>query len=274
MTPDWISPSPIDIPENLQKGGKLARTRLESFTWPIVAFGGFCDGINPCAIGTLVFFMSLLALSGIRGRNVVLMGVAFCLASFVTYAAIGYGLLRALHLLTGFEWVRFGVETLMMFVLGVFAYLSFRDAWRFKISGKPDDVTLQLPDSIKTKIHTIMRKGLRFEDRGRRSEGVMAVWGFVIGAAVTALESVCTGQVYLPTMIVVIKSGEGDFSRAWTYLLLYNLMFIVPLVVVFALTCFGLKTHTLLDWSKKNVVFSKVLLGLFCLVMALLIVVL
>ena len=45
-------------------------------------------------------------------------------------------------------------------------------------------------------------------------------------------------------------------------------MFIGPLVAVFLLTYFGLKTRTLLDWSRKNVVISKVLLGLFFLAMA------
>ena len=45
-------------------------------------------------------------------------------------------------------------------------------------------------------------------------------------------------------------------------------MFIVPLVTVFILTYFGLRTQTLLEWSKKNVVISKVLLGVFFLAMA------
>lgn len=85
---------------------------------------------------------------------------------------------------------------------------------------------------------------------------------------VTALESVCTGQMYVPTLIVMVKSG---MSKAWYYLLLYNLMFITPLVVVFILTYFGLRTQTLLDWSKKNVVVSKVLLGSFFLILAVLV---
>ena len=48
-------------------------------------------------------------------------------------------------------------------------------------------------------------------------------------------------------------------------------MFMVPLVVVFLLTCCGLRTTTLLAWSKRNVTISKVLLGFFFLAMAVLI---
>ena len=60
-------------------------------------------------------------------------------------------------------------------------------------------------------------------------------------------------------------------ARAWGFLLLYNAMFIVPLVAVFVVTCFGLKTEVLLEWSRRNVVRSKILLGCFFLAMAVLI---
>ena len=45
------------------------------------------------------------------------------------------------------------------------------------------------------------------------------------------------------------------------YRLLCNLMFIVPLVVVFALSYAGLRIEALLFWNRRNVVISKVLLG-------------
>jgi hypothetical protein len=102
----------------------------------------------------------------------------------------------------------------------------------------------------------------------------LAVIGFVLGAAVTALESVCTGQVYVPTLVLVAKAGGSEAGTAWKYLLLYNAMFMVPLVAVFLLTYFGLTTQTFISWSKRNVVPSKILLGLLFLSMAVLIVVL
>jgi hypothetical protein len=87
---------------------------------------------------------------------------------------------------------------------------------------------------------------------------------------VTVLESVCTGQVYLPTLVMVIKSGIFDL-RSVLYLLLYNTMFQVPIVIVFALTLQGLKTTELMSMSKKGVVGSKIALGVFFVLMALLI---
>jgi len=253
----WKAPETIEI-----KDGAVA-DRVQRFTVPIVVTAGFLDGLNPCAIASLVFFMSLLAVAKVKGRGLMLMGVSFCLASFVTYTALGFGLLRALHLFSGFPLMRRIIDIGMITVLCVFALMSFRDAYRYKMTGNPDEVTLQLPAGIKTRIHAIMKEGISVRS--------LVVGGLIIGTLVTALESVCTGQMYVPTLVVMAKSG---MSKAWGYLLLYNFMFIVPLVTVFILTYFGLRTPTLLEWSKKNVVISKVLLGSFFLVLAALVMIL
>jgi hypothetical protein len=91
----------------------------------------------------------------------------------------------------------------------------------------------------------------------------------VIGIAVTALESVCTGQVYVPTLVLVVKT-RASILRGAGYLLLYNVMFLLPLVIAFVVTYHGLKTEKLLAWSKRNVVPSKILLGLLFVVLAML----
>ncbi|MEI6516687.1 MAG: hypothetical protein WCO77_11985, partial [bacterium] len=82
------------------------------------------------------------------------------------------------------------------------------------------------------------------------------------GVAVTVLESVCTGQVYVPALVMMLKSGAAPL-RCTLYLLLYNLIFVMPLAIVLALTCGGMSTPALMDWSRRNVTVSKILLGLF-----------
>ena len=238
---------------------ELLTQRLRAFTILGVGLAGLIDGINPCAISTLVFFMSMLAVFRVSGPSLLLVGVAFCTASFVTYTAIGFGLLRMLYLLSGFHLLRETVEVLMIAVLTCFAALSFRDAWRFKVSGDARDVMLQLPDSIKAKIHHVIRQGL-----GSRQ---LVLGSLVIGSVVTGLESVCTGQVYVPTLVFIIKGGSSVWLAA-AYLLLYNLLFVTPLILTFILTYQGLRLQRLLQWSRANVIVSKVALGLFFVLMA------
>jgi cytochrome c biogenesis protein CcdA len=236
--------------------------RFGTMTLPVVLLAGMLDGINPCAISTLIFFMSLLAVSRVRSRQLISLGVSFCLASFVTYFALGFGLLRFLHLFSGFTVLRSTVEWAMSGLLLAFAFLSFRDALRFRKSGDGKDVSLQLSVGMKKRIHSVMRRGLKTRH--------LILGGLMIGIAVTALESVCTGQMYVPTLVLILKKSNPFESRAWFYLLAYNSLFVLPLVVIFVAFYFGLKTETLLRWSRKNVVFSKTLIGLFFIAMALL----
>ena len=85
--------------------------------------------------------------------------------------------------------------------------------------------------------------------------------GFGVGIVVTVLESLCTGQVYVPALVMMLKGGHSIW-RCTFYLLLYNAVFVLPLLIVLGLTCAGLKTPVLVAWSRRNVVTSKVLLGL------------
>ena len=62
--------------------------------------------------------------------------------------------------------------------------------------------------------------------------------GLVCGVVVTLLDSLCTGQVYVP--VLALLAGEAGWSlRAIVLLALYNLAFIAPLVAVFVLAAFG-----------------------------------
>jgi cytochrome b561 len=65
-----------------------------------------------------------------------------------------------------------------------------------------------------------------------------------VGFLVSILESLCTGQVYLPT-IVFMTRAPAMRSAAIGYLLLYNVMFILPLVGILALTFLGVRSETL-----------------------------
>jgi len=256
MAPGWEPPEPIPMPDMPAKD--VARRRMATFTLGAVLVAGLADGVNPCAVSALVFLMSLLGVAKVRGRRLLLMGASFCIASFATYFAIGFGLLRFLHLFEGFKALRDGIEIAMVVALGVLAFLSFRDALRYRQSHDAKDVTLRLPRRVQSWTHAVMKRGVHSHH--------LVLSGLLIGAAVTALESVCTGQVYVPTLMVVAKSGFS--ARAWGYLLAYNCMFVLPLVVVFALVYAGLGTEALLKWSRREVVWAKVALGALFVAMA------
>ncbi|MDD5707281.1 MAG: hypothetical protein PHR35_15260 [Kiritimatiellae bacterium] len=245
------SPSPQDRAPLLEM--------LSRFTWGGVLTAGLVDSLNPCAIATLVFFMSLLVAGGARAPRLLTAGLAFAAGAYLAYFALGFGLLRAWRAFDGILWLRAGLNVAMAGGLLVLAAFSFRDAWRYARRGRVEDVTLQLPAATKRRIHALLRAGLRAP--------LLALGAAVAGVAVTLLESLCTGQVYLPTLALIARGGPSS-GLALRYLAAYNLMFVLPLLAVLGLTLGGLRLTRLMSWSRRNVVTAKSLTGLLCLAIA------
>jgi cytochrome c biogenesis protein CcdA len=257
--PGWTPPAPPVI--KAEETEDRAFTRSKAITFSVVFFGGLEDGFNPCATSTLIFFMSVLTVAKASRRTRLLVGVAFITASFLVYTLLGLGFLLALRQAPDFPLVKRGFELLLGLCMLPLAALSFRDAFRFRKSQSPDDVTLQIPKKIKARIHAFMS--------ARFSTGGPILGGLVTGAGVTVLESVCTGQGYVPVLTCMLKS---DFTLIglWALLLTYNLLFILPLAVVFICFHRGVQLAVLIDWSKRNLAAVKLLLGFFFAAMAVL----
>jgi cytochrome c biogenesis protein CcdA len=258
--PGYAQPVPIAIPDTMA-GLARGQSRLDTFSLPAILVAGLVDGLNPCAMTALTFLMSLLAASKVKGRKLMVLGLSYCLAGFLTYLTIGLGLLRAFHLFHALPVVRHVVDAILLAGLLIVAFLSFRDAWRFSRSHSADAVQVKLPKAVMRLSHTLMRKGVKSKH--------VAVGGFLSGVAVTGVDSICTGQLYIPTLALMIRMADGSQSlRAWQLLLAYNAMFILPLLVVFLLVWTGLSNQTLQEWSKRHVVPGKILMGLLMLVLA------
>lgn len=217
--------------------------RFQSFGIGAVAISGLIDGINPCAFATIIFFISYLALINRTGKELLLVGSMFTLAIFLTYFLIGAGALRVVTTLFFLPLVRqifIYVTAVIGLILGT---LSLMDYLKYKKTGKTSDTSLQLPPKIKQMIHFTIRKNVK-----TRNFVIMAV---VTGFMVSILELACTGQIYLPTLIFISNIPELR-GNALIYLLVYNLMFVVPLIVVFLFTYWGTSSQKWAELNKKH----------------------
>jgi len=209
--------------------------RFRSFGILTVVGAGLVDGLNPCAFATIVFFISYLAFLGRKGREILAVGAAFALGVFLTYLFVGLGLLKVLEelpfLTTLSRWV-YGLTALFCLALAVFSFLDYLKARR----GEFQTMTLRIPPRLRQRINRAIREGAQ----ARAFVPVAFVTGFVV----SIIELACTGQVYLPTIIFVMGMPEMQ-GQAFLYLLLYNLAFILPLVVVFGLAYFGTTSEQL-----------------------------
>jgi len=101
-------------------------------------------------------------------------------------------------------------------------------------------MTLQLPNFLKKKIRGVIR------DNSKSSLYVLAAFGS--GVAISVLELACTGQVYAP---IIYKINEGS-QDAVTMLIIYNLAFVLPLIIIFGLAMGGMKSNTLINFQKNH----------------------
>ncbi len=225
--------------------------RFRSMGWLAVVFAGLVDGLNPCAFATLIFFVSYLTISGHKGKEVLVVGASFTIGVFVAYLVVGFGFYKVLDLVGDWlgqvgRWV-YGFTALFCLVL---AFFSLRDFLKAR-KGKIEDMQLNLPKTLRMRINATIREG--------RKTRAYVIGAFITGILISFLELACTGQIYLPTIIFVSSIPELKV-QAFLYLILYNLMFIIPLIVVFILAYYGTTSKDLTNFLHKHA--SAVKLGM------------
>lgn len=217
--------------------------KFKSMGWLAIVFAGLIDGLNPCAFATMIFFVSYLHISGRKGREILITGASFTLGVFLAYLVVGLGFYRVLDLVKGSISVAgkvvYALTGLFCLVLGI---LSLRDYFRVR-KGGTEDMALKLPEPLRKRINATIREG------SKASRYYLGA--FVSGVLISFLELACTGQVYLPT-IIYMTSVPALRGKAVPALLLYNLMFILPLVVVFVLAFYGTSSKDFTRFLKEN----------------------
>jgi thiol-disulfide isomerase/thioredoxin len=253
MNPPWEIAG-----EKKNRAGARIVERFQRLGLPAVAAAGLIDGVNPCAFATLILFISYLTFVGRGRREILLVGLAFSLSVFVTYFLVGLGLLRIVQSLTVMPLVGRIIYLGAMVLALVFGILSLYDYVLCR-RGRSTEMLLQMPAFLKDRVRGIIRKEVKVHR--------YLVAAGVTGFGVSLLELACTGQVYLPTIIFVAKV-RAFRATAVGYLALYNIMFIVPLLAVFAVVYLGIGSERLSILFQRHLSWVKLATSLVFFVLA------
>ena len=242
---------PLDGQMECHSGGSDdASPMIEDYnkkiTLPLILVTGLIDGINPCAFAVLLFLlMFLLGVSNNRKR-MLKAGLAYVVAVYVTYFLAGLGLLAVIQM-SGASNIIVKVAAVLAIIFGL---VNIKDYFWY---GK--GFSLKIPESKKSIIENLTRKA-----------NIPAA--IALGFLVSMFELPCTGGVYLA--IIALLANTMTRLSAIGYLLVYNVMFILPLIVIIFLVLKGLKAEHIEKWreSKKNIM--KLVLGLLLLVLGVL----
>lgn len=258
---DYTPPPPPETDIN------EAWSAQEKFTWGTVIAGGLIDGINPCALTTLVFFLTLLSLSRVTTLTRIFFCIGFILTSFIIYTLLGFGFIRLLSAFPFFQTLRHWLLLFLVILLVIAGTLSLIDAWRMNPDrGSPSKTPfLGLPERFRLRIQNHLKSGINSPSS--------FLGGCVAGAAVTLLESVCTGQSYIPVLTLILKHAPNQL-RIWGMLLLYNALFILPLIIAAFLCHYGLKAVDIASFNRRHIRITKFITGCFFILLAFLLILL
>ncbi len=228
--------------------GQRLTERYEQFGFLVVLGAGLIDGINPCAFVVLIFLVSYLYYVG-RGRNEILVsGLSFAIGIFAAYLLMGTGLLGAVGYIESISRIfQFIFYPAMAIFTGVLAILSIVDFYRMRYKNKK--AILELSAGLKRKTHEIIRKNARAK----------TIWiaSLVTGILVSFVEFMCTGQVYLPTIVYIINSA-GLSGRALGFLMIYNLGFTVPIIGITLIAYFSSSTKRIQEFMTSTQAAAKI----------------
>ena len=228
---------------------------LPQITLPAVVVAGVIDGINPCAFTVLLLFVTALtstlhsgeaSVKAMRAR-LLGMGGIYIAAVFLTYLALGVGLLKSLDFFTRQHVpARFGALLAILFGLWMLKdYFLPEVGWR-----------LQAPARI----------GMVARQMGKKATlPALIVGGFLIGLCTVP----CSGAVYLGVLSLLALQPTALLGYA--YLVLYNVVFILPLIAILIAASARPTLNRVAHWNLHHKEWVRLALGGGVVIMGLLI---
>jgi cytochrome c biogenesis protein CcdA len=195
---------------------------------PLVAVSALLDSINPCAFSILILTIAFLFTLGKLRTGILQIGSIYIVGVFTVYMLIGLGLLQTLHLFdTPHFMAKLGAGLLV--VLGL---VSVANAL---LPAFP--VKLRIPQVAHQRMAVLM-------------ERASLPAAFALGGLVGLCEFPCTGGPYL--MVIGLLYDQATYNAGLAYLMLYNVIFVVPLVIVLLLASDGSLLARIDGWRKRN----------------------
>ncbi len=211
---------------------------------PILLGSALVDSVNPCALSVLILTVAFLFSLGRKRSQILSAGASYIFGIFVTYVAVGLGILGVLSVfgIPGF------ISKIVAFVLLIFGVVEILDAL---VPAFP--IKLKIPKVTHPAIAHLIEK----------SSGPAS---FVLGVAVGLFEFPCTGGPYL--FVLGLLHDKATYFSGFLYLILYNLVFVLPLAVVLVVASNRELFEKMAGLKKENGKFAKLATGVIMILLA------
>ncbi len=223
-----LSASPAKAQDNACQTG-LASLNLTSFA---VVCGAAVDAINPCEFAILILLMASLLIEQENRKKALSSGLAFTAAIFIAYFLMGIGLFTVIRQYTlSFTGIFYKIVGILAIIIGL---LNIKDYFWY---GK--GFRMEVPQSWRPKMKSLI-KGV-----------TNPVGAFLVGLLVSLFLLPCTSGPYV--VILGMLAAKVSFAKAIGYLILYNLIFIAPMIAIVLAMYFGLSPTKAEEWRKRKI---------------------
>ncbi|MEM2916542.1 MAG: cytochrome c biogenesis protein CcdA [Candidatus Woesearchaeota archaeon] len=231
--------------------GRAPIEKLSSFTLLTIISAALVDSINPCAIAVLLILIAALLAAGQKER-VLRAGFTFTLSIYISYLLFGLGLFSALQI-SGISYWFYKIVGALAIIIGL---ANIKDYFWYGAGG----FVMEIPRSWRPALKKIL-------------SGVTSAWGaFLAGFVVCLFELPCTGGPYI--VILGLLAERMTMLASLPLLLLYNVFFVLPLVLITILVYFGYSNvEKATEWKERNIRRLHLFAGIVMLVLGLLIVI-
>lgn len=223
-----------EIDENKEVGSNISDEELieksssTSITLAAVLAGSIVDAVNPCAFAVLIILMMTVMASGDSSRALKT-GLAFSSSIFISYLLMGVGLYSALSSGNFGDYFTKGVGVLAI-ILGLF---NLKD-WLWYGKG----MLMEVPMSWRPTMKKLIRST------------TSPLGAFLVGFLVSLFLLPCTSGPYI--VVLGMLSDSVQRGKAFLYMILYNLVFVSPMVIISYLVHKGYDPKKLENLRKKN----------------------
>ena len=202
------------------------------------------DSINPCAIGVLILLISVMLVFKSR-KEMLLYGSLYVFSVFLTYLLAGLGILYFLSVIpiVASQYISIAVAV----VIAGAGLIEIKDYFWYG-----QGISLAIPPERAKQIHEMTKK-------------ITLPGVILLGAFVAAVELPCTGAPYLA--ILLLLSQNFNFT-AFIMLLIYNIVFIMPLIIILLLVYGGVKIQVIKKWKQAKRASMRLAIGIILIALA------
>ncbi len=225
-------PTPDSIRNDLKNENVAAQSKKAPVPTSLIisAIGAaLVDAINPCALAVLILLLATVIAA--KGKNQALMsGLLFAFAVFLSYFMMGLGVYRAITVFRLPTYISLAVAVLAIMV----GLANLKDVFWY---GK--GFIMEVPLSWRPKMQAVLKSVAN------------PIGAFGAGFLISLFLVPCASGPYV--VILGLLADKVSPAKTILLLILYNLVFVLPMIVITVAMYFGSRMGTMETWRKKNI---------------------